>query len=271
MSISIDYISDLHLDSYCFDYSSYNELDYYNQFIKPFQKSEILIIAGDLGHNIGQIKVLFNLLCQSYKHILFCLGNHEYWYNTGKVKYKHYSEKISTLKKTICNNQTIFMDGNIFTYKDINIGGNTMWYDFSSAVSRGLHIKEFNNICNNYFIDPSKMGVVGKVDWNDWFYKEYIKCKNIIKDCDIYFSHVGPMEPINLPEKYNNFTTGFFYFNGKEFLKTERLKTWIFGHTHDIISETFDKGNKNFVNLHCNPIGYHSEFSDNRHVRTLLI
>ena len=39
MSIAIDYISDLHLDSYCFDYSSYNELDYFNQFIKPFQKS----------------------------------------------------------------------------------------------------------------------------------------------------------------------------------------------------------------------------------------
>ena len=271
MNTTIDYISDLHLDSYCGDYSLYTEIDYYNQFIKPFQKSEIHIIAGDLGHDLEQVKRFFNLLCQSYKNILFCLGNHEYWYNTGKVKYQHYSEKIKKLKNYICNNQTIFMDGNIFTYKDINIGGSCMWYDFSSAVNRGSHIKDFNSLCNNYFIDPSKMGICGKVDWNDWFYKEYIKCKNIINDCDIYFSHVGPKEPKDIPKKFDNISTGFFYFDGRELLKTDRIKKWIFGHTHDIITEKFDKGDGSFVDLRCNPIGYYSEFTDNRHVRTFLI
>ena len=100
--------------------------------------SDILLVAGDMGHNIPQVSALFDMLKHDYKNILFCLGNHEYWYYTGRVKYKNWNDKVNELKSTLCGEQVKFMDGNIFDYNGIAIGGSSMWYDFSSAVSRDV-------------------------------------------------------------------------------------------------------------------------------------
>lgn len=232
---------------------------YYDTFFRGNINSEVILIAGDLGHNINQVASVFKMLENDYKHVLFCVGNHEFWHNTGREKYKNWAHKLDTLKNTICSDKVKFMDGNIFDYKGVAIGGSCMWYDFSSAVTRGVQKSKFNIMCNSYFPDPLKMGFNTQMDCELWFKKEYDKAKNIIEDCDVYFSHVGPKEPNILPKEYDNFATGFFYFDGQKLLNTKRIKNWVFGHTHDIIFEQYVKDNGSEVSLLCNPVGYYGE------------
>lgn len=259
--MKIDYISDLHIDSYTYD-NFMTILEYYNKVFKNKQNSDILLVAGDMGHNIPQVSALFDMLKHDYKNILFCLGNHEYWYYTGRVKYKNWNDKVNELKSTLCGEQVKFMDGNIFDYNGIAIGGSSMWYDFSSAVSRDVPQEKFNSMCNCYFVDPSKMGFGGMMDCDAWFNKEKTKAVNIINDCDVYFSHVGPKEPDNIPDKFDNFTTGFFYFDGKEMMNKSKLKTWVYGHTHETISEEYVRDDGEIIKLLCNPVGYNQEKKD---------
>lgn len=259
--MNIDYVSDLHLDSYTYD-NFMSVKDYYNMVFEEKQNSEILLVAGDMGHNIHQVSAVFDMLKHDYKHILFCLGNHEYWFNTGRIKYKNWNHKVEELKSALCDSQVKFMDGNIFDYNGIAIGGSSMWYDFSSAVSRGLDKNKFNVMCNCYFVDPVKMGFGGMMNCEVWFDKEKKKAESIINDCDVYFSHVGPKEPDVIKKEYDNFTTGFFFFDGKDFLNTTRIKTWVYGHTHEVVDEHFVKDCGGAVRLLCNPVGYNQERKD---------
>lgn len=270
--MKIDYVSDLHLDSHCRVDSGtkikkgfISVSDYYDIVFKGKQNSDVLIVAGDMGHNIFQVKQLFDMLAHDYQNILYCLGNHEYWYGIGNVRFNNYKEKNFTLNRTLQNDRVKFMDGDVVTINGVNIGGSSLWYDFTSAVTRGVDISRFNELCNQCFPDPSRMGLPN-MDCKGWFDVEYQKAKNIIEQCDVYFSHVGPKEPDDINPEYDNFATGFFYFDGKELLDTERIKKWIFGHTHDVIKETWLKENGDRVELLCNPIGYHSEFGDIRTV-----
>ena len=251
----IDYISDLHLDSFTFD-GHMQISQYYDLVFKGSQNSDILIVAGDMGHNIKDVGILFNMLKHDYKHILYCDGNHEHWNRTGKVKYRGWYAKLEALRKHICDHQVIKLDGNYFTYNGINIGGSSMWYDFSPAENYGVSKDRFNVMCNAYFPDPRNMGFVQAMDCKEWFENKYETMEYIIGECDVYFSHVGPKVPDNLPDKYKNFATGFFYFDGSDVLETPRLKKWIYGHTHDKVDEKIIKKNGDEVHLLCNPVGY---------------
>jgi len=264
--MTIDYISDLHLDSHCrvdngtkIKKGFITVSDYYDRVFKGKQESDVLLVAGDMGHNIFQVKQLFDMLAYDYQNILYCLGNHEYWYGTGNVRYNNYQEKNFALNRALQNDRVKFMDGDVVTINGINIGGSSLWYDFSSGASRGINQGSFNRLCNEYFSDPSRMGLPN-MDCKGWFDKEYKKAKNVIDQCDVYFSHVGPKEPDIIRPEFDNFVIGFFYFDGKELLSSERIKAWVFGHTHDNIKETWTKPTGEKVNLLCNPVGYHTEF-----------
>jgi hypothetical protein len=71
-------------------------------------------------------------------------------------------------------------------------------------------------------------------------------------------THIGPKAE-DIHEKWHNESTGFFYFDGTEYLDRINGGYWIYGHTHDrhILKH-------NNVTLLCNPLGYPYENQPDR-------
>lgn len=126
----IDYISDIHIDFWLDKNIAKEEyLDSY-LFKEVFKtkKGEILLIAGDLGHNNEQsidfLELLINV--HGYKHIFVVFGNHDYYLlnaEYGRFN-KNSFNRIEAFKQLATKSQNItLLDGDIVTYKDIKIGG----------------------------------------------------------------------------------------------------------------------------------------------------
>jgi hypothetical protein len=69
-------------------------------------------------------------------------------------------------------------------------------------------------------------------------------------------THINPsnLREHQNPEYANEYSTGFFCFDGLKFLKNTTAKYWIFGHTHSKLDYEY-----NNTKVLSNPLGYPSE------------
>jgi len=149
IQMKIDYISDLHIDFWFKDYDSLNESElkssYLHKNVFCNAQGEILLIAGDIGHYNHQNIVFLELLLElyDYKHIFFVLGNHDY-YTIAKERERFNADsflRIKELKKSLQKYKNItLLDGEIYEYKGIKIGGCSMWYDGKYAQQLNLKL-----------------------------------------------------------------------------------------------------------------------------------
>ena len=130
--MSIDYISDLHLN---YHLHTKSHIELFTKLIDINKKSDILIIAGDIGDNNKQNFNVLKFLSYYYKDIIITLGNHEY-YSKNSIS------RINDFKSMISKEKNIhLLDGNIVKINDIRFGGAMGWYD-------GTYImKYFNKYC----------------------------------------------------------------------------------------------------------------------------
>lgn len=76
--MKLDILSDTHFDFYF--YQKYNEDDvvkFFKNIINFEDIADVLIIAGDIGHNNAQNIKILKILKQFYKNIICVLGNHD--------------------------------------------------------------------------------------------------------------------------------------------------------------------------------------------------
>ena len=77
--MKIDILSDLHFDNYFYNkYSKDDVIKFYSQIIDFKNCGDVLVIAGDLGHNNHQNIKILKILKEFYKNIVCVLGNHDY-------------------------------------------------------------------------------------------------------------------------------------------------------------------------------------------------
>ena len=77
--MKIDILSDLHFDNYFYNkYSKDDVIKFYSQIIDFNNCGDVLVIAGDLGHNNHQNIKILKILKEFYKNIVCVLGNHDY-------------------------------------------------------------------------------------------------------------------------------------------------------------------------------------------------
>lgn len=79
--MTFDYISDIHLDFHCKQYSIthrnfYKDIDAFATSILPENPSSTLMIAGDLGHRFEQDSYLLLKLRETYNDILIVPGKY---------------------------------------------------------------------------------------------------------------------------------------------------------------------------------------------------
>ena len=282
--MKIDILSDIHIDFYFRNNPNETKVKALYSHILTHNGSReignILIIAGDLGHNNYQnIQVLEHIKnIFGYQYIICVLGNHDYYLinNSSKQKYSNQSLiRVEQLRELINEKEGMYcLDGNIIEIEGILIGGCDSWYD-------GEYIKQnFGNndercpmwdipLNSDYYIDQLQQQSINDanyifgIHWQELALQEREKIERIYKDVDIMVTHVNPsiLKEHTHPYYREEETTGFFTFDGLKYLKNGNMKYWIFGHTHN--QTTF---NLHDVTCICNPMGYPSENNNTKNV-----
>lgn len=264
----IDVISDIHLDFWVRMQSNSVKMNkHMDEFILkllPAEPSNILLIAGDLGHYNKQNLIFLEKLSAIYKHILLVAGNHDYYMISKNIvrEFKLNSllrwNNMQDISKHLSN--VHYLNGDIIEFEGVKIGGTSAWYDFSyGQVEFGASKTKIYNLWNECSNDSNYIYGLPR-DTMAMFENEKEKIKTIVKESDIIMTHVSP-DWSKLPSEYMlELTNSFYYFNGKDLLKEDisylNNKIWLSGHTH--VRNDYMKYDCWFINA---ALGYPGESS----------
>ena len=126
--LKIGYISDLHIDFFV-SQKDRNRLqkpigNYITQIMKP-EKSDVLILAGDLSHYNQQLFELLEQLKEYTNDIFVVHGNHDLYLvsNSQRDRYNLQSENRLKEIQEYCDNdpRLHYLDGNVVNINGIKI------------------------------------------------------------------------------------------------------------------------------------------------------
>ena len=252
--ISIDLISDLHIDQWD---SKYNIKYPYGKIInKPFildnANSKILIIAGDISDDLELSLNYINNISDKYDKILFVEGNHEHvnaypeLYDTNFIH-----KKVNELN----NDKIIYLpDNEIIINNKVFIGYSGWWnYDNENDLENAKSyfdewIPEFTEKDNITFMN-------NVLKRSEFEYNKLISLLNKYSEDDsikeiILITHSVGHKDFEVVNKSTDYNT--MYNN----IKYDKLNNWLFGHTHYEINDK-----KNGINYMCNPRGRPDDFN----------
>jgi predicted phosphodiesterase len=105
--------SDLHLE--------HLDSDEFHLLIEPV--APILILAGDIAsHGCNRLAPFLSYVSQSFEHVLWILGNHEYYDANGKSMH----DIVATLRG-MCPNNVHILDNEVWEDGNLVILGTTLW------------------------------------------------------------------------------------------------------------------------------------------------
>jgi predicted phosphodiesterase len=226
--------------------------------ILPEEPQDVLLIAGDIGHSNKQNAYMLKLLGKIYKKVIVTFGNHDYYLVSKTQQNKYFRNsfnRVQEMKAKIDDIENVYVsDGEIIEHDGVKYSGTDMWYDgklsnFEPNLTED-QIKEkwlyFMNDANYIYNMKSYKFILDE---------EIAKLEKNIENVDVFLSHVGPVLPKNIPAKYDDTNTRFFFFDGMKYLTAKAApKIWVFGHTHEQYDFRIEK-----TDIICNPLGYPSE------------
>lgn len=234
--MKIYYFSDLHLE-----FMNSNEL---NEFINKMtdiqvENNSVCILAGDIGHpQEPHYDLFFSFVQKHFPKTFVITGNHEYYTNKSTIE-----ETNLFLEKYFKQFQNITLLNNSFEiYNNYCFIGSVLWthiYDTSRTINDINYIPDFNiekyNVLNRVCID---------------FLQKAIQSN---ENC-IVITHHMPSETL-IHSKYKTDVlrpyNQWFYCNVENLFICEKVKAWIYGHTHTASKNIIKK-----IPLFCNPYGY---------------
>ena len=221
-------VSDLHIE--------FKNNEYLNpiSLIKP--TADVLILAGDIG-SLYKINQLFSFLrdCSYYfKHIIYVLGNHEF-YGVSHKKNKSFTELLQSVKMLQCRLSTY--DVSILQRTSIQIGktliaGCTLWSKIDEKKDDDDFDKLFHKIV--------RISDITQKSYNDLFLADFDFVQQAIQYCEvkqlelIMVTHHVPT--FQCSEKEENIKH-LYASNLENCLESRHIKAWVCGHTH----KNFDK------------------------------
>ena len=279
----VDYISDLHLD---FILDALDEQDEERRMAWVFetymqnreQTSEILVIAGDMGHcndeNIG----FLGYLRRYYKHIVLVFGNHDLYLVSGNQK-DRYADSFGRLadfrSRVEAMDNVHFLSGDCVEIGGIRIAGAGLWYDYSHGLDGGQREEEITAAWFKGFNDANlittnaefaselpnrKHGgfTLDNIAFANQQKMQLLETVRIFRP-DVIVSHVPPIPEIAMMSDKTGRGTdavkmNYYCTDTTEFIPYIDGKVWICGHTHnraDIV--------KNGCRYLANPFGYFEE------------
>ena len=202
-------------------------------------KADILVLAGDIVSlkNIYTVRDTFAAFCDKYKHVVFVLGNHEY-YGTS-VSAAH------TVLGAACNefyNLHVLRNNSEIIEEQKFFGGSLWFNDNPRNKPIKKNLNDFNLI----------------KDFEPWVYneaREFVEQASLhIDDKTIVVSHHLPSYLSVAPKFAGSDFNNFFVNDVEHLIHSYNPKLWIHGHTH--IGIDYKVRDTRVV---CNPLGYPGE------------
>lgn len=264
--LTVSILSDLHVDSHFpFTLSPPSEESVRRVFDPIFKtSSDVLVIAGDLGHYNHQIRQIIKWLRQIYfKNIVCVLGNHDY-YLANRIMMDDFDEnsfnRVNRLRNDLNEIEGVYcLNGNVVEIDGIRFGGCDSWYDGQYWLHNlnphfiycAHHVQEHWKLTM-----PDASVIKGVNQYDDIWKIEQPKIEAVYKKCDVMITHVMPsINPEHIDGNYRKDKgTAFFAFDGEKYLKDTTAHTWIYGHNH-----TNQDVDVHGVRMLANQLGYRGE------------
>jgi DNA repair exonuclease SbcCD nuclease subunit len=248
--MKIDILSDLHFDYHFKDYPS--QKDIREKFDPVFgeERGDVLVVAGDIGHNNDQNRIILKMLQKYYyKYIVCVLGNHDYYLKKvtlGKYDFNSLN-RVQEMRDMINSIDNMYcLNGNVIEIDGVKFGGADGWY--SRAFLKAHYpladdsTRSINEMWKNCMPDygtiylPDEDGEGTKnINFDDILTIELPKIEAVYQKCDVMITHINPsFLKEHVHKDYSNYPdTTFFSFDGHKYLRNGSMKYWIFGHDHD--------------------------------------
>jgi UDP-2,3-diacylglucosamine pyrophosphatase LpxH len=259
MSVKIQYLSDIHLETH---YTTTTEL--FEKILKP--SAPYLSLCGDIGYPGADLYEPFLHYCSNnFEHIFYIAGNHEFYNALKSIKYlknkKYIENSISDeeLKrisgkfvretpndrlqkiKEICSKfpNIHFLDKEIFKIPntDIIVIGCTLWSKLDMKPYAFQQFNDFHRICED------KDTILTPTTYNNWNEEHITFIANTLEEIRnnspdsklVMLTHHCPTYGI-LIEKYleNDSDNMNSFFANIDLISPfgKNVKAWICGHTH---------------------------------------
>lgn len=200
--------------------------------------ANILIVAGDLVPLRHEPSNIFRMLCERFDHVIYVLGNHEYYGTSPILANRTIAQIADDLQNLhVLNPGIVEIDG-------IRFVGATLWFPPTpDEIMYRHHLNDFNNIRNF-------------LPWvHDTHAHDLKFLEEKIQPGDVVITHHLPHEksiaPCYAGSRLNRF---FLASDAMPLVEKCNAKLWIHGHTHTGCD--YKIGNTNII---CNPKGYRSE------------
>lgn len=261
----LDIVSDLHIDfweknNWCnYNYSNKKNIPFYFKYEE--NKSNILIISGDICDDLDLFIKKINNYSIYYDKILFIDGNHEH---TNKFPYLYSINEINDKIIKYNNPKLIYLPKNEYIINDTVFIGYCGWWNYSQ------------NMDNNYFKNylPKLTEEDCKIFNNNVLIESKKQYNLLIEKLNKYslnktINNIIIITHTVAREKYVTCINTEFnsLFNNITKKKYPKLKKWIFGHTHDKYDELYEE-----LEMICHPRGRPDDYnSENYNIKKFKI
>jgi predicted phosphodiesterase len=233
MEKSFDLVSDLH-----------TEFSPWKQSTLP--TSRILVIAGDYSTAHDHNKTIEELLELPYEHVVFVLGNHDFYgceYHDTYCRWLAWPEDHPKLHVLV--NRSMLVDGIVFV-------GSTLWSDTSKDGCGGYRVKQALSdytAISSFKIDTAQKAHACAVQYLD---KVLTETQQPVVVVTHHLPSFSCVDPKYADCKYNaGFATNLDYLLQKH---ADKIRVWVHGHTHAVVEKMIQG-----VHVVCNPRGYPGE------------
>jgi predicted phosphodiesterase len=227
--MSFDLVSDLHTEFSTWEIST-----------RP--TSSILVIAGDYSNAHTFDKTIEELLALPYEHVVFVLGNHDFYgcdYHTTYSRWLAWPDDHPKLH--VLQNRSILVNGITFV-------GSTLWSDTSKDGYGGYRVKhalsDYKAI-RSFNVDTVQKAHACAVQYLDKFLTETQQPVVVVTH------HLPSFSCIDTKYADCKYNAGFAT-NLDDLLQkhVDKIRVWAHGHTHTALDKKIQG-----VRIVCNPRG----------------
>lgn len=238
--LKVAYVSDLHLDHKDGKWNT-------NDFISD---ADVLVIAGDLSSKGRGYDFLMEM-CSLYKHVIFVLGNHDFW---GR---EFYNFKLSGVdNESLPKNLHMIPHRKEIIIDDVVFLCGPMWTDYDNSpyimAEAQLGMNDFNFMQTVW--DKGRKIIPSDLQKEHFYFVEWLKERLHVNEGRkiVVVTHHAPSEQSCDPMfKRSNLNPA--YFSNLEYILKEYPLVWVHGHVHYL--SAYNIGDSIVL---CNPTGYYT-------------
>lgn len=247
-------LSDLHLEfeERVVDYTPMPQQD---------DKTTVLILAGDIALGIDAVPFI-QKMCKRFYKVVYCLGNHEFYYNEYNKTRKRWNDRPEMPGNFILlDDHEAVIDDPFNTGDQVRVVGGTLWTDFNSNdyFAKSLAQHGMNDYkCAKFKVKKDGKYFTRSLHPNDTVHA-HMQTLFLIKETiripfdgpTVVITHHLP-HPLCVAQQFRNDPLNPAYVtNLDDVIEANEIAVWVHGHTHTNVD----------VEVHgtrilCNPRGY---------------